>query len=196
MSHRRQRGRSAAFSLLSFASAKPVVWALITGLVMLAIYGTRAGLVQVVALTALVMLLWSESLSSSDIWSPYYRISVTKGKDIYAVNVNGIPHQNIVPVARLDKVYSLPYQHAPGNPLNDVLIVGAGTGDDAANALHEGARHIDAVEIDPQLYQLGRRLNPLVAALYGLAFLTGRRHLYGGGRQPTVSSGLGVRPQV
>ena len=29
-----------------------------------------------------------------------------------------------------------------------------------ANALLHGAKHIDAVEIDPQLYQLGRRLNP------------------------------------
>ncbi len=127
---------------------------------MLLIYGTRTGLVQFVAVTALVMLLWSESLSSADIWSPYYRISVTKGNHLYAVNVNGIPHQNIVPVARLDKVYSLPYQHAPGNALNNVLIIGAGTGDDVANALHEGAKHIDAVEIDPQLYQLGKRLNP------------------------------------
>jgi hypothetical protein len=113
-----------------------------------------------VAVVSLVMLLWSESLSSGDIWSPYYRISVSKAGDIYAVNVNGIPHQNIVPVSKLNKVYSLPYQHAPANPLNNVLIVGAGTGDDVANALHEGAKHIDAVEIDPQLYQLGKRLNP------------------------------------
>ncbi len=150
----------AAFSLLSFLDAKPVIWALITGAVMLAIYGTRTGLVQLVAVVALVMLLWSESLSSSDIWSPYYRISVTKSGDIYAVNVNGIPHQNIVPVSKLNKVYSLPYQHAPGNPLDNVLVIGAGTGDDVANALAKGARHIDAVEIDPQLYQLGKRLNP------------------------------------
>jgi hypothetical protein len=149
-----------AFSLLSFLDAKPVVWAIIVAAVMLVLYGTRTGILQIVAVVALVMLLWSQSLSSSDIWSPYYRISVTKAGDIYAVNVNGIPHQNIVPVSKLDKVYSLPYQHAPGNLRNNVLIVGAGTGDDVANALHEGAKHIDAVEIDPELYQLGKRLNP------------------------------------
>jgi len=150
-----------AFSLLSFLDAKPVVWALIVALVMLLLFGRRTGLLQVVAVVTLVMLLWSESLSSSDIWSPYYRISVTKaGDDEYAINVNGIPHQNIVPVSKLQKVYSLPYQHAPGNPLNNVLIIGAGTGDDVANALREGAKHIDAVEIDPELYQLGVRLNP------------------------------------
>jgi len=151
----------AAFSLLSFLDAKPVVWAIIVAGVMLLLYGTRTGLLQVAAVAALVVLLWSESLSSTDIWSPYYRISVSKsGGDEYAISVNGIPHQNIIPVSKLARVYSLPYQHDPGNPLNNVLIIGAGTGDDVANALHEGARHIDAVEIDPQLYQLGKKLNP------------------------------------
>ncbi len=150
----------AAFSLLSFLDAKPVVWALIVALVMLLLFGRRVGLLQVTAVVALVMLLWSESLSSTDIWSPYYRISYTKAGDQYAVNVNGIPHQNIIPARKLQLVYSLPYQHAPGNPLNNVLIVGAGTGDDVANALLKGAKHIDAVEIDPELYQLGKRLNP------------------------------------
>jgi hypothetical protein len=47
-----------------------------------------------------------------------------------------------------------------GDPLNNVLVIGAGTGDDVANALHMGAKHIDAVEIDPELYQLGSHLNP------------------------------------
>lgn len=150
----------AAFSLLSFLDAKPVVWALIVAAVMLLLYGRRAGLLQVAAVAAVVMLLWSESLSSSDIWSPYYRISVTQSGDQYAVNVNGIPHQNIIPARKLQKVYSQPYLDAPGNPLRNVLIVGAGTGDDVANALRHGARHIDAVEIDPQLHQLGIRLNP------------------------------------
>jgi Spermine/spermidine synthase domain len=154
----------AAFSLLSFLDAKPVVWALIVALVMLLVYGRRAGLIQVAGVVAIVLLLWSESLSSSDIWSPYYRISVQPtvspaGPGRYSINVNGIPHQNIIPAHQLQKVYSQPYLDAPANPLNDVLIVGAGTGDDVANALLHGARHIDAVEIDPQLYQLGKRLN-------------------------------------
>ena len=91
----------AAFSLLSFLDAKPVVWALIVALVMLLVYGRRAGLIQIVAVVAVVMLLWSESLSSSDIWSPYYRISVQESSPgRYAINVNGIPHQNIDPSAR------------------------------------------------------------------------------------------------
>src|SRR2546423_1356049 len=43
---------------------------------------------------------------------------------------------------------------------NDVLIVGAGTGDDVAIALRLGARHVDAVEIDPRIHAIGVQLNP------------------------------------
>jgi hypothetical protein len=41
-----------------------------------------------------------------------------------------------------------------------VLVIGAGTGSDVAIALHKGAGRVDAVEIDPVIYQLGQRLNP------------------------------------
>jgi SAM-dependent methyltransferase len=41
-----------------------------------------------------------------------------------------------------------------------VLIVGAGTGTDVAIALAQGARHVDAVEIDPRLQQLGAERHP------------------------------------
>jgi spermine/spermidine synthase len=42
----------------------------------------------------------------------------------------------------------------------DVLVVGAGTGNDVAAALRHGARHIDAVEIDPVIARLGRKYHP------------------------------------
>ena len=41
-----------------------------------------------------------------------------------------------------------------------MLIVGAGTGTDVAIALRNGAKHVDAVEIDPALLQFGRDHNP------------------------------------
>jgi hypothetical protein len=41
-----------------------------------------------------------------------------------------------------------------------MLIIGAGTGTDVAIALAAGVQHIDAVEIDPQLAELGRQRNP------------------------------------
>ena len=40
------------------------------------------------------------------------------------------------------------------------LVLGAGTGNDVAVALSEGAEHVDAVEIDPVILELGSRLHP------------------------------------
>jgi SAM-dependent methyltransferase len=59
--------------------------------------------------------------------------------------------------------YSLPHllnRDAGSKPFDDVLIIGAGSGNDVAAALAHGARHVDAVEIDPVLNQLGRRDHP------------------------------------
>src|SRR5438128_10690255 len=44
--------------------------------------------------------------------------------------------------------------------LNDVPMVGAGTGDDVAFALRLGARHVDAGELAPRIHTIGVQLNP------------------------------------
>ena len=41
-----------------------------------------------------------------------------------------------------------------------MLIVGAGTGNDVAVALSQGATHVDAVEIDPVTARLGEARTP------------------------------------
>jgi SAM-dependent methyltransferase len=56
--------------------------------------------------------------------------------------------------------YGTPYQRLPKAQLDNVLVVGAGSGSDVAIALKKGARHVDAVEIDPRILQLGRMHNP------------------------------------
>ena len=61
---------------------------------------------------------------------------------------------------KLEPLYFVPYARLRGNQLRNVLIVGAGGGSDVAIALAHGAKHVDAVEIDPGIYALGRRLNP------------------------------------
>ncbi len=45
-------------------------------------------------------------------------------------------------------------------PFKRALIIGAGTGTDVAMALASGVHWVDAVEIDPELYRLGRELHP------------------------------------
>src|SRR5439155_12564491 len=56
-------------------------------------------------------------------------------------------------------IYGLPYTRTRATPGN-VLIVGAGTGDDVAIALRLGAQQVDAVEIDPRIHAIGVQLNP------------------------------------
>src|SRR5437879_1522231 len=85
------------------------------------------------------------------------------GRRSGGVSVNGIPHQVITSVQtrkETEPIYFLPYERTPGLKLDNVLIVGAGTGTDVAIALSQGARHVDAVEIDPEIYRLGQQLNP------------------------------------
>src|SRR5215469_1613109 len=150
----------AAFSVLSFIDAKPVAWGSVVAVVFAILYGKRIGLLQVAALAILVGLLAAETLSSTDMWSPYYRISLFKHGPNYLIDANGIPHQVMQPTARRLRFYYLPYKQSPGNPLSNVLVIGAGSGNDVATALAEGARHVDAVEIDPEIYHLGKTLHP------------------------------------
>ena len=64
------------------------------------------------------------------------------------------------PRAAAEPQYVTAYQRLVDNPLDNVLIVGAGTGTDVAIALRKRRQHVDAVEIDPVLLQLGRDRNP------------------------------------
>jgi hypothetical protein len=129
---------------------------------------------QVMSLVVLLVALGIESASPQDQWSPYYKIHAvhttalrhirgipTRG--VITVWANDMPHQTAYPIAtlrRIEPFYFYPYRHVDRTRLNNVLIVGAGTGNDVAVALSEGARHIDAVEIDPVIQSLGRRWNP------------------------------------
>ena len=151
----------ATFSALSFFDAKPLAWGIITAVALLAAYGRRIGLIPFAALASLAGLLTAQSLTSHDLWSPYYRITVGAETPAHTIPimVNGIPHQAITRAAKRPPIFYRPYTQAPGNPLNNVLVVGAGTGNDVAGALRMGAKHVDAVEIDPMIYKLGRKLN-------------------------------------
>jgi hypothetical protein len=53
--------------------------------------------------------------------------------------------------------YHLPYALCSGR--ERVLVVGAGGGCDVEAALQEGARHVDAVEIDPTIIRISRKFN-------------------------------------
>jgi SAM-dependent methyltransferase len=103
-------------------------------------------------------------------WSPYYRIDYEPAYRFIQTNLIG--HQAM---RRRDEksdpayAYSLPHlldrdsralAGVKQRSLENVLIIGAGSGNDVSRALQWGAKHIDAVEIDPVIYELGKRDNP------------------------------------
>jgi SAM-dependent methyltransferase len=155
-----------AFSVLAFTWAPPVAWGLVVAGLFALLLRPRLRALQVVALIGLVFMLGRESLLPVWSWSPYYKITTVhldENPPQVVVTVNGIPHQSAVAVAvrrTSNPSYFVPYQRAEVGSLDNVLIVGAGTGSDVAIALAEGAEHVDAVEIDPKLLQIGVDLHP------------------------------------
>jgi SAM-dependent methyltransferase len=94
-------------------------------------------------------------------WSPYYRIDF-KPTDL-SLSVNLIYHQQMVSRNENFPAYALPHllNRDAGRPaFADVLIIGAGSGNDVSRALQWDAKHVDAVEIDPAIYRLGRTYHP------------------------------------
>jgi SAM-dependent methyltransferase len=86
----------------------------------------------------------------------------------FNVRISNIYYQYVLDLSRssvanrpylrgLQKQYDYPYKLAN---LEDVLIVGAGAGNDAAGALRQGATRVDIVEIDPMLVELGKQFHP------------------------------------
>ncbi|MER5421205.1 spermidine synthase [Streptosporangium roseum] len=160
----------ALFTALSFLSAPPVVWGTIAAAAYLVLLWPRTALGRLVlAVPALVVVgaLAVETLTAGALWSPYYKVTYKRldygGVPVMDIQVNGIPHQQAVPARnRLEweRQYALPYERAAAQKLDDVLIVGAGSGTDVAIALSKGAKHVDAVEIDPKLRELGGTYHP------------------------------------
>jgi len=152
------------FSALSFLGAPPIVWGAIVVAVLAILYRPKYRALQLVAMAGMLVMLGRESFTPGDSWSPYYKVSVFQtSPDVTEINVNGIPHQTIestVVRRKLEPIYFKTYRRVAGNSLRNVLIVGAGNGSDVAIALAAGAKHVDAVEIDPRIYQIGRERNP------------------------------------
>jgi SAM-dependent methyltransferase len=155
-------------TLLSFLGTPSVVWGLVVCLVFIVLAtSVRTKVVYAVSGLVVVGMLVSETLTAGVGWSPYYKVQThhsDAGPGALSIWVNGVPHQTM---ARADwrlqnapQQYGTPYERLPRTSLDNVLVVGAGSGSDVAIALSKGARHVDAVEIDPRILQLGRQRNP------------------------------------
>jgi SAM-dependent methyltransferase len=95
-------------------------------------------------------------------WSPYYRINYSPTSHVIVVNLLG--HQTMQSRKEAAPSYSLPYllNRDTGQPqFHDILIIGAGSGNDVNRALQWSApdARVDAVEIDPVIQHIGSRDN-------------------------------------
>jgi spermidine synthase len=157
----------AAFAGMSFLHQSPHLWFIV--IVLLLLYFTRANWTRMQLLSAMgIMFLIAMSAYGAGaigqiFWSPYYKITYIPQSG--HIDTNNIAHQNMLKIAENGSAYSLPHllnRDAGGKPFKDVMIIGAGSGNDVSAALHYGAPdvHVDAVEIDPMINQIGRWDHP------------------------------------
>ena len=148
-----------AFGLAAFWQTTPFTWFAIVGVIWVYFLRHRTRL-QILGLIAAVVLIGSSAAGETVVWSPYYKIRYEPATR--RIETNNIGHQQMQPVRRRS-AYVLPHllnRNTGATPFENVLIIGAGSGNDVAAALAEGAKHIDAVEIDPAIYGIGRREHP------------------------------------
>lgn len=162
------------FTLVSFLHFSPLHWFVVGFLIFFLMVRPKPAflLLSVTALAYLAVGI------AGTYWSPYYRIelirwTLTDRGELasVALDVNHVFFQQMgnhsdeflrrypqSPMHTTASHYNLPYRFIadPG----DVLVVGAGTGNDVAAALRHGARRVDAVDIDPLIVRLGREHHP------------------------------------
>jgi hypothetical protein len=97
-------------------------------------------------------------------WSPYQKVEYI-GPPARMIFVNGIEHQSmLLPEQLVSSFYAVPYRerqaHPEMPPYRSVLVIGAGSGNDALTALIHGASSVDAVEIDPVIARMGMERHP------------------------------------
>jgi hypothetical protein len=148
----------AVFSLLSFLDLPPGAWGAVAGVGLVVLLLPRPQLWQLAAAAGVIALLVVESLLPGLLWSPYNKLTIQYtqfgGQPAIGVSANNVPYQMAISLKAMNPTQTVqfyPYRHVTRASLGNVLIIGAGTGNDAAVALYEGARHVDAVEIDPLL---------------------------------------------
>jgi spermidine synthase len=164
------------FTLLCQYWQPPVVWFAVAGVLLVLLVGKVAPLrwASLVTFALCLALFWLQPPGiGRQYWSPYQYLEISErvenGEVIaYQLDTNRTWFQQVVNLSPAFvaahpqffsevpsewDAYNLPY-HFYANPPN-VLVLGAGMGNDVAAALRNGAGHVVAVEIDPLIQHLG-----------------------------------------
>lgn len=156
-----------AFAIISWLELPPSVWwglAICSAmpLLMTAAPGEkRTSLVAQATFAVLfvVSLGLVHAMERGTMWSPYYKITVQQQGPDTVIEVNNLFHQSMARPESKEYFYEWAYT-VFGDTFDNVLVLGAGSGTDVAAALRHGAKHVDAVEIDPVIQRLGAQLHP------------------------------------
>lgn len=172
------------FALLSFAHATPSAWLMLSSVCVLIFMETKPKNIYIflsLLLFSYLSITIPSAYSQYTVWTPYQKLDVRqihfRDVDIgYTVNVNNANYMELLNMSpgflkshpeifgrEIDKdlklgQYEIPYRFK--KDIKDVLIVGSGGGNDVAGALRSNIEKIDAVEIDPGVYDLGFELHP------------------------------------
>jgi spermidine synthase len=154
-----------AFSLISFRGLSPIWWFAITLSGVCYFLSGRRRFINCCYTVMTVLFVGVIALgigrNTQIYWSPYSQISYYP--TARAINSNNISHQVMISLESSGMAYLLPYfltRDTQRQPIRDVLIIGAGSGNDVSAALRLGAERVDAVEVDPVIYNLGKRFHP------------------------------------
>jgi spermidine synthase len=154
---------------LSFLWTPPIIWIAAAIIALIPFLRGSLGLTAIITAITLALLGTSFQVDAYDIYSPYQILTVLSSGRMSVILVNHFFFQTILDLSPQGpdnngrreiaaEYYGLPYAIRPAP--DDVLIVGAGAGNDVASAVRHNAKHIDAVEIDPAVLRLGRSLHP------------------------------------
>jgi SAM-dependent methyltransferase len=169
-----------AFFAVSWLALPPAVWFTIVLVGMALLQSSRSDSIRIAAAVFPVALLLFDPATPHHftLWTPYQQIELEYenfpdgelSRTIIRVNHHGYQvivnlssdflarHPGLLTEAPNENPYNIPFRFTTPNP--KVLIIGAGTGNDVAGALRNGASAVDAVEIDPKILGLGRGHHP------------------------------------
>ena len=154
------------FVVLSRLQTSPWVWFLV-GLAPLLLWlgrrrALRAGLVSV----ALAALFVAPNLHDT-VWSTYQKLVGREVPNGYRIDISDTIYQwalDLRPetIARIGENPFPNYEaeFKDRGALDNVLVIAAGSGNDVAAALRAGAKHVDAIDIDAAIVEMGRQHHP------------------------------------
>jgi hypothetical protein len=157
--------------LASFLWTPPLVWFALCFLGILLFNPRKPSLMVGIVFTvvSIIILVWPVNPLWDRVYSPYQLLEIGHDEDTgltliraaghYYQRIYDLSGEKLSPkLAKIRDYYDFPYKAHP--QLSDVVIVGAGTGNDVAAALRCGSRYVDAVEIDPAILLTGQTNHP------------------------------------